>query len=68
MNENEKEEHLATVTIEGKEDIIFSRLNKDTLVTRGDKTVKLPKASGMQTLEMLALLEDLGKLTTEEEE
>ena len=63
-----EKEHLATIKVEGKEDIIFSRMNKDTLVTRGDKTVTLPKATGMQTLEMLALLEDLGKITTEEEE
>ena len=65
---NEKEvEHLATVKIEGKEDFVFTRDGKDTEITRGDKTVVLKKSSGLQTLEMLALMEDLGEITTEEE-
>ncbi len=68
MSENEKEEreHLVTIKLEGKEDIIFSRQGKDTEITRGGKTVVLKKSSGMQTLEMLAILENLGKIETEE--
>ena len=64
----EEREHLVTVKIEGKEDIVFTRQGKDTEITRGDKTVVLPKSSGMQTLEMIAIMEDLGEIETEEEE
>jgi len=68
MIENNEREHLATIKIEGKDDIIFTRQGKDTEITRGGKTVVLKKSSGMQTLEMLALIEDFGELETEEEE
>lgn len=61
-------EHLATIKIKGKEDIVFTRKGKNTEITRGDKTVVLPKSTGMQTLKMLALMEDLGEIETEEEE
>ncbi len=63
-----EQEHLATVTIEGKSDIVFTRRGKDTEITRDGKTVTLKKSSGMQTLGILILLEDLGKIVTEDEE
>ncbi len=65
---NEEREHLATVEIEGGDDIVFSRQGKDTEITRGDKTVVLKKSPGQQTLEMLALIEDFGKIAEEKDE
>ena len=65
---NEEQEHMATVKIEGGDDIIFNRRGKNTEITRGDNTVVLPKSSGMQTLQLLGLVEDFGKIETEEEE
>ena len=56
-------EHLIRLKLEDGTSIDFRRTeDKEVQVWHGDHCVKLPRATGQQTLDLLSLLEPFGKV------
>lgn len=59
-------EHLIRLKLEDGSSIDFSRTeNHEVLISREGHSVNLGKATGKQTLDLIALLEPLGKIENE---
>jgi len=62
-------EHLIRLKLEDGTAIDFHRTeDKEIQVWHGDHCVKLPRATGQQTLDLLALLEPFGKIEETKDE
>jgi|GEM_PF-4928702 len=61
-------EHLTSLNLSDGTEIEFCRTDqKEVQIWHGDHCVRLPKGTGQQTLDMLALLEPFGTLEEEED-
>lgn len=61
-------EHLISLKMNDGSQIDFSRTEKkEVLVERNGQCIKLPKATGRTTLDLVALLESFGKIAEEDE-
>ena len=61
-------EHLISLKLEDGTSIDFRRTeDKEIQVWHGDHCVKLPRATGQQTLDLLSLLEPFGKMEEPDE-
>jgi hypothetical protein len=62
-------EHLASIKLKDGSLIKFQRdENKTVRVTHDGTEIKLPKATGMTTTQLFALLEPMGEIITEDDD